>query len=248
VEKQSSSVIVETDGATKNPLIGHEFHYFGDRFHILESSRDTNDRSLRGDYFAAPRAKVPEHVHREQEERFEVVSGTLGLRVGGREMTLSPGQSAVGPPGVPHKWWNPSEDEEVHLLVGLRPGRDVETWLETLLGLARDGKTTRTGIPKNPLQLAVMLDELGRWAYVTGVPMPVQKVLLVPLASLAFVGRLLGYKASYPEYSGSELPLGIEGERPSEASEAMVVGIVVAGVIALLALVALLRRARRSSG
>jgi quercetin dioxygenase-like cupin family protein len=244
----SGNSIASRGEPIENPLIGHEFHYFGDRFHILESSRDTNDRSLRGDYFAAPRAKVPEHVHREQEERFEVVSGTLGLRVEEREMTLSPGQSAVGPPGVPHKWWNPSEDEEVHLLVGLRPGRGVETWLETLLGLARDGKTTRTGIPKNPLQLAVMLDELGRWAYVTGVPMPVQKVLLVPLASLAFVGRLLGYKASYPEYSGSELPLGIEGERPSEASEAMVVGIVVAGVIALLALVALLRRARRSSG
>jgi hypothetical protein len=32
--------------------------------------------------------------------------------------------------------------------------------------------------------------------------MPMQKALLVPLASLAFVGRLLGYKASYPEYSG----------------------------------------------
>jgi MYXO-CTERM domain-containing protein len=73
-------------------------------------------------------------------------------------------------------------------------------------------------------------------------------VLFVPLASLAFVGWLLGYKASYPKYSGSEPHLVIEGERPSEASEAMVVGIVVAGVIALLALVALLRRARRSSG
>jgi hypothetical protein len=67
--------------------------------------------------------------------------------------------------------------------------------------------------------------------------------LLVPLA------RLLGYKECYPEYSGLEPPLGIEGERPSAASEAMVVGIVVAGVIALLALrLALLRRARRSSG
>jgi len=217
-ERRGDGVMGRRDSAVESPLIGQEFHYFGDRFRILESSRDTNDGSLRGDYFAAPRAKVPEHVHREQEERFEVISGTLCIRMGGREMTLNPGQSAVGPPGIPHKWWNPSEDEQVHLLVGLRPGRDVETLLETLLGLARDGKTTRTGIPKNPLQLAVLLDELGRWAYVTEVPMPVQKVLLVPLVSLAFVGRLLGYKASYPEYSGSEPPLGIEGERPSSVS------------------------------
>jgi quercetin dioxygenase-like cupin family protein len=248
----SDNSIASRGGPIENPLVGHEFRYFRDRFRILESSRDTDDGSLRGDYFAPPGAKVPEHVHCDQEERFEVISGTLCIRMGGRAMTLTPGQSAVGPPGVPHRWWNPSDDEEVHFLVRLHPGRDVETLLETLLGLAREGKTTRTGIPKNPLQLAVLLDEIGRWAYVTEVPMPVQKVLFVPLVSLAFVGRLLGYKASYPEYSGSEPPLGIEDERPSEASEAseamVVVGIVVAGVIALLALVALLRRARRSSG
>jgi mannose-6-phosphate isomerase-like protein (cupin superfamily) len=101
VEKQSSSVIVETDGATKNPLIGHEFRYFKDRFRILESSRDTGDGSSRADYFAAPGAKVPAHVHPDQEERFTVVSGTLGVRVGGRELILYLGQSAVGPPGVP---------------------------------------------------------------------------------------------------------------------------------------------------
>jgi quercetin dioxygenase-like cupin family protein/carbon monoxide dehydrogenase subunit G len=218
----SGNSIASRGEPIENPLVGHEFHYFGDSFRILESSRDTNDGSLRGDYFAAPRAKVPEHVHRDQEERFEVVSGTLCIRMGGREMILTPGQSAVGPPGVPHKWWNPSDDEEVHFLVGLNPGRDVETWLETLLGLAREGKTTRTGIPKNPLQLAVLLDELGRWAYYTGVPMPVQKVLFVPLVSLAFVGRLLGYKASYPEYSGPEaaqtmrIEQSVEIERPLE--------------------------------
>jgi hypothetical protein len=78
--------MIETDGATKNPLIGHEFRYFGDRFCILESSRDTDDQSLRSEYLAAPKAKVPQHVHRDQEESFEVISGTLGIRVGGREL------------------------------------------------------------------------------------------------------------------------------------------------------------------
>jgi quercetin dioxygenase-like cupin family protein len=99
-----------TDYVGGNPIIGHEFRCFGDRFQILESSRVTSDGSLRGEYFAAPRAKVPEHVHRPQEESFEIVSGMLCIRVGGLEMTLSPGQSAVGPPDVPHAWWNPSEE------------------------------------------------------------------------------------------------------------------------------------------
>lgn len=244
----SGNSIASRGEPIESPLIGHEFRYFGDRFRILESSRDTDDGSSRADYFAAPGAKVPAHVHPDQEERFTVVSGTLGVRVGGRELILNPGQSAVGPPGVPHAWWNLSDDEKVRFLAELRPGLDVEIFLETVLGLARDGKTIGGIIPKNPLQLAVLVDEVGRWTYPAGIPKPVRKALFAPVRVLAFVGGLLGYRARYPEYSGSESPLGIEGERPSEASEAMVVGIVVAGVIALLALVALLRCARRSSG
>jgi quercetin dioxygenase-like cupin family protein len=187
---------------TVSPLIGHEFRLSGDRFSILESSRDTDDGSLRGDYFAPPGAKVPEHVHLGQQESFEVVSGTLGVSVGGRELTLSPGQSVVAPPDVPHKWWN-SGDEEVHFLIGLRPALHMETVFETWFGLAQDRKTIGW-LPKNPLQLAVLAHEVGGWFYYTGVPKPVWKALFAPVAALAFVGRLLGYRACYPEYSGPD--------------------------------------------
>ena len=190
----------------ESPLIGHEFRFFGHRFHILESSRDTGDGSLRFEYFAPPRAHVHEHVHTFQEERFEIVSGMLGVRVGGRRSILSPGQSAVGPPKVPHEWWNPSE-EEVCFRVGIRPGLDVEIMLETVLGLMRDGKTIRS-IPRNPLQLAVLVGEIGRWAYSPGLPMPVRKALFTPVFLLALVGRLLGYRVRYPEYSVQEAKQG----------------------------------------
>src|SRR5215204_5739519 len=103
--RQGTSTIVS--------LVGHEFSFSGHTFRVLESARNTDDGSLPFDYSAPPRANVPEHVHRFQEERIEVVSGTLGMRVGGQELRLTPGQKAVGPPGVPHAWWNASEDEEV---------------------------------------------------------------------------------------------------------------------------------------
>lgn len=191
--------MIQPGEVVENPLVGHEFRFFGHGLRILESARDTDDGSLRFDYSAPPGANVSEHVHRDQEERFEVVSGALGIRVGGRAQILSPGQSAVGPPGVPHAWWNPSKGEGVRFLAGIRPGLQAEIFFETLLGLARDGKSIGL-LPWNPLQLAVLAREVGSWLVLT----PVQKALFAPVAALAFVGRLLGYRPSYPEYSGPE--------------------------------------------
>jgi mannose-6-phosphate isomerase-like protein (cupin superfamily) len=187
--KQVTSAIVT--------LLGHEFSFSGHTLCVLKSGRDAEDGSLRFDYSAPPRANVSEHVHRFQEERNEVVSGTLGMRVGGQELLLTPGQKAVGPPDVPHAWWNPSEKEEVRFVSEIRPGLEVETFFETLLGLSRDGKTIGP-IPRNPLQLALLADEIASWLVLR----PVEKVFFAPVAVLAFVGRLLGYRASYLMYSG----------------------------------------------
>ena len=186
--RQSTSAIVT--------LVGHEFSFSGHTFRVLQSARDTEDGSLRFNYSAPPRANVSEHVHRFQEERTEVVSGTLGMSVGGQELLLSAGQKAVGPPGVPHAWWNPSEEEEVRFLSGIRPGLEVETFFETLLGLARDGKTIGV-VPRNPLQIAVLADEVTSWLALR----PVERLVFAPVAALALVGRLFGYRASYLKYS-----------------------------------------------
>jgi quercetin dioxygenase-like cupin family protein len=185
------------DTSARLTLVGRAFGFSGHTFRVLQSARDTDDGSLRFDYTAPPRANVSEHIHRFQEERTEVVSGTLGMRVGGQELLLSAGQEAVGPPGVPHAWWNPSEEEEVRFVSEIRPGIEVETFFETLLGLAQDGKTIGP-VPRNPLQLAVLADEVASWLALR----PVEEVLFAPVAALAFVGRFFGYRASYLKYSG----------------------------------------------
>jgi len=72
----------------------------------------------------------------------------------------------------------------------------------------------------------------------------VQRVLF---GLLAPIGKLLGYKARYPEYSGPEEPLaggGREGEGPSAASGAMRWRIVVGAVVAAVGLLLLRRRVR----
>ena len=60
----------------------------------------------------------------------------------------------VAEAGAPHAAWNAGE-ERVHVLVDFRPALRTEVAFETLAGLARDGKTTKTGVPSNPLLAAL---------------------------------------------------------------------------------------------
>ena len=169
-------------------------------------------------------------------------------RVGGQERDYREGQRVVGPAGVPHAWQNPSSDEELRFVSELRPPLVFETILETYCGLARDGKTTKQGIPKNPLQLAVLVDETRGMFYSSRVPVAVQKAFLELFAVLASVGRLLGYRARYPQYSGPEEPVGANNERrasmDSRVSKGGFVSAVVLGVF--LALFLLWRRSHQS--
>jgi hypothetical protein len=77
----------------------------------------------------------------------------------------------------------------------LRPALETEALLETLFGLARDGKVGKRGEP-NLLRLAVISREFSELGRPTRPSPGVQRVLLAPLAA---VGRLLGYRARYAE-------------------------------------------------
>jgi hypothetical protein len=62
---------------------------------------------------------------------------------------------------------------------------------------------------------------------------------------LAAIGKLLGYEARYPAYSGAEEPLaGRESQRPSAASGVKRWGIVVGAIVAPIAVLSLRRRVR----
>ena len=74
---------------------------------------------------------------------------------------------------------------------------ESEVLLETLFGLARDGKVGKSGEP-SALQLAVIFDEFAELGRPVKPPPAVQKALIAPLAAL---GRWRGYRARYAEYS-----------------------------------------------
>jgi quercetin dioxygenase-like cupin family protein len=161
-----------------------------------KTARETSGELLQVDWIGERGWTTgPDHIHPRQEERFEVLSGKLGLRMEGAEHFLGEGEVIVAPAGSAHAAWNASSDDEVHALIDFRPALRTETAFETLAGLARDGKTNRAGAPKNPLLLALILREYEDEIYFVRPPLAVQRVIF---GALARVARLLGYRAEYP--------------------------------------------------
>lgn len=167
----------------------------GLRIVFRETAQSTNGELLQVDWIGPPGWTTGSlHVHPRQEKRLEVLCGALGLRADGVARLHGPGEVAVIPAGMPHAAWNAGAGD-VHVLVDFRPALRTEVVLEALAALARDGRTTAAGVPRNPLRLALVLrhfeDEI---AFVRPAP-PVQRALLGPLAAL---GRALGYRADHP--------------------------------------------------
>lgn len=176
--------------------------FTGERITFLKTAGETGGELLRFEYILPPRFSIPGHIHPRQEERHEVLSGTLRGRVGGRERDYGPGERVVGPAGVPHAWRNPSKSEELRIVSELRPVLGFETLIEVGFGIARDLKTDKKGAPKHLLRLAVLVDEARNEFYPARVPMPVWKALMAPVAALAYAGRRIGYGVRYPGDAG----------------------------------------------
>lgn len=162
---------------------------------VRKTAHDTDGELFQVDFYLQPGAFVAaEHIHPLQEERFAVIAGTLRGRVGGKDLNSGPGETVVVPKGTPHVWWN-SGDDELHVLVEVRPALRFESFFETFFGLAQDGKVDpKTGLP-NPLQLAVMMRTFRQELVLARPPQLVQTVLFGVLTPLA---KLLGYRGEYP--------------------------------------------------
>ncbi len=174
----------------RNPAIGH-------RITFLQTAVQTNSELLQIEYAVEqPESKplIPLHIHLKCEERFEVVHGKLGVMLDGARRVLKVGESVTISPGTPHTFWNAGEGE-MRFITEVRPPGNLQTYWETVFGLAEDGKVNANGLP-NLLQLAVVAPLAD--SYDPRLPVPVTKALV---AVLGGIGRLLGYKDRYPQYS-----------------------------------------------
>src|SRR5262249_34206635 len=156
--------------------------------------------------FVAPGGRVSvAHHHPSARERFHVLAGRIGFRIGSEERTLGPGEHAEIPAGTVHDWWQVG-GEEASVLVEDDPGDRFVEMVGTFFGLARDGKVDSKGLP-HMLQLAVTVAAYRDTMIPEKPPAAVQSLIVHLVAP---IGRALGRKPIYPEYLESDVVVELD--------------------------------------
>jgi quercetin dioxygenase-like cupin family protein len=186
----------------------------GEHITFLTTTTETKGEFLRFECRVEPgKVRLAPHLHTMQTERFTMLEGTLGARVGDEVYTLLPGQSLTLPARVVHQWWNPTT-QEVRFQVEVTPARNLEATLEAICGMAQDGKLTKQAMPRNPFRLA----QFGKLSqtYLPVIPVWMQRIGLTMGAAM---GRILGYDPSFAAYRTPALaPLATSASSFNEAA------------------------------
>ena len=165
----------------------------GERLVWKVTAQETNGAYTLFDTYVEPGGAVAAaHVHPYQTEIFTVVEGRLGVKRGREKLELGPGEVAMIDPGTPHRFWNAGE-ETLRFRAEVRPALQFESLIETMFGLAVEGKTNKKGMPA-PLRLAVIANHHFDVVRLPVVPQVLQKMALVPGALL---GRAFGFQPTF---------------------------------------------------
>jgi quercetin dioxygenase-like cupin family protein len=185
-QRRKEPAVIHAGDTIENPVTG-------ERLVFRKTSAETNGEAVVLECFVQPTGFVATaHVHPGQDERFEVLKGKVGFKLDGQEIVAHAGDRIRVPAGTSYRFWN-AGDEEAHFVCEVRPALQFEQLIETMFGLAADGKTNRKGMP-NPLRLAVIANDHFD---TVRLPFPPAIVQRIGLALGAPLGRLLGYRATY---------------------------------------------------
>lgn len=171
----------------------------GDIYEFVETAKDTNGaRIIIKTTIHTKGQLVPNHFHVDQDETFEVESGSLTVWLDGKIKVLSVGEKLTLPKNMPHNHYN-NDNIPVTYIHTVTPAFDFDYLIETLVGLAADGKSKNGKY--SLVQELVLLKYLDSKTYLADIPIGFQKFLMNVIAPVA---RMLGYRAIYKKYSGIE--------------------------------------------
>src|SRR2546423_1736845 len=129
--------MIHAGDTIENPITGEGIVF-------NKTSAETSGEAVEIEVYVRPGGVVAAaHVHPYQTERFEVVSGRIGLKLGRRKLEAGPNDNVVVEPGTPHKFWN-AADRELHFVTGAKPAVRFQRTLRTALD------RSRTSAPRAP--------------------------------------------------------------------------------------------------
>jgi quercetin dioxygenase-like cupin family protein len=173
----------------------------GETIRFVETAADTDGERVTIEVIVEPNGFVASaHLHPYQTEVFEILEGSLTFKVDGAVIVAAAGESVIVDPKTAHQFWNAS-DAPARFRCVVAPALQFEQLLETMFGLANDGKTNKKGLP-NPFRLAVIANHHFDDVRLPFPPAWVQKLGLVFGSP---TGRLLGYKPTYEQGEVGEI-------------------------------------------
>ena len=123
-----------------------ELRHNGERLTLRRVKTDNGVEELRlTGSLPAHRRGPPLHIHFEEDEQIEVVSGTLSALVDGNPLVIKAGDSGHFPKGSVHRWWNDG-DEELVLRGVVTPAVDLDRYLQALFEVLNAGPPNRPPI------------------------------------------------------------------------------------------------------
>jgi mannose-6-phosphate isomerase-like protein (cupin superfamily) len=93
----------------------------GERFKIRTSVEETEGAYTMLELVADPRNGVPMHIHKNEDEHFIVLEGTLHIANGNKTLDTPAGTAVTVKKDVPHAWCNLSETP-LRMLLVFSPG------------------------------------------------------------------------------------------------------------------------------
>ncbi len=180
--------------AYKNKLISN--YKTGQDIRFIQTSKEKNGELLEMEASFRPYSREPlPHYHPAQTEEFKVVAGEITVRQNGKVKVYRAGESFQIPANTVHSMWNHAGQKAV-LNWKVFPALKTEYFLETVTGLANDGRTNDEGIP-SVFQIALLFKHYSTVFRLSKPGFFVQKMIFTILGPFA---KILGYKAVYRRY------------------------------------------------
>jgi quercetin dioxygenase-like cupin family protein len=125
----------------------------GQRLTFTETAADTGGRSVRAEVHLEPGGFVPRHLHLRQDEKLEVLSGSIRLRAQGHDRVLEAGDTAVITRRHPHRVANAGPGAAAFVLE-VHPSRHIEQTIRSTFAFGRMfcplARLRRQGRPPTP--------------------------------------------------------------------------------------------------